>query len=136
MFPPDSKIIIVDDSNFTRTMLTRALKDLGYRKVAEAESVKAAQQYLESQDAAAPVHLIITDLNMPELSGLDLLKWLRAHGAFNSIPVIMLTTAQEKDNIIEAGKLGVSQYMIKPFSAAQLKERLEKTWKNLKPASS
>ena len=129
MFPADSKILIVDDSNFSRTVLKNGLKELKFWKILEADSAKAAKEILtEDAQVKQPVHLMICDVHMPEINGLELLRWLRAQEKIKNMPVIMLTTAQEKSAILEAGKLGVSHYMIKPFDAATLKDRMVSAW--------
>ncbi len=129
MFPVESKILIVDDSHFSRTVLKSGLKEMKYWKILEADSAKAAKSLLqEDEQTKQPVHLMICDVHMPELSGLELLRWVRNQEVIKNLPVIILTTAQEKAAILEAGKLGVSHYMIKPFDAATLKERMASAW--------
>lgn len=129
MFPADAKILIVDDSQFSRKTLKDSLRTLKFWKILEAEDAKSAQQVLmEDEQIKDPVHLIISDLHMPEMNGLDLLKWVRDQDRIKAMPVIILTTVQEKDGILEAGKLGVSHYMIKPFDIATLKDRMVSTW--------
>ena len=129
MFPTDCKIMIVDDSTFARTMLKTSLKELRYWKILEAKDVKEAQQlFAEDEQQKDSVQLLISDLHMPNNSGLDLLRWLRAQEKLKTLPVIILTSSQEKTEILEAGKLGVSHYMIKPFDGATLKEKMSSTW--------
>lgn len=129
MFPVDSKILIVDDSNFSRTVLKGALRDLKYWKIMEANSAMVAKALLvEDEQIKQPVHLMICDVHMPEQTGIDLLRWVRTEERLKTLPVIILTTAQEKAMILEAGKLGVSHYMIKPFEISTLKERMLSAW--------
>jgi two-component system chemotaxis response regulator CheY len=129
MFPVDSKILIVDDSQFARKTLKDSLKILKYWKILEAGDAKSAQSLLmEDEQVKDPVHLIISDLHMPEMDGIELLKWVRGEERIKAMPVIILTTVQEKAGILEAGKLGVSHYMIKPYDLATLKERMISTW--------
>lgn len=129
MFPVDTKILIVDDSQFARKTLKESLRALKYWKIVEATDAKNAQEILmEDEQVRDPVHLMISDLHMPELSGIELLRWVRAQERLNALPVIILTTVQEKDGILEAGKLGVSHYMIKPFDIATLKDRMSSAW--------
>jgi two-component system, chemotaxis family, chemotaxis protein CheY len=129
MFPVDSKILIVDDSHFSRTVMKNGLKDLKFWKILEADSAKAAKKLLmEDEQQKQPIHLMICDVHMPELSGIDLLRWVRNQEAIKNLPVIILTTAQEKTAILEAGKLGVSHYMIKPFDGPTLKDRMISAW--------
>jgi two-component system, chemotaxis family, chemotaxis protein CheY len=129
MFPIDSKILIVDDSNFARSMLKGGLTHLKYWKLLEATTAKAARDLLmEDEQLKDPVHLMITDLHMPDSSGLDLLRWVRTQEKIKSLPVMVLTSSQEKNEILEVGRLGVSHYMIKPFDNATLKDKLNSTW--------
>ena len=129
MFPVDSKILIVDDSNFTRSVLKESLRHMKYWKILEAADARIAQQVLQEEEQVKdPVHLIISDVNMPHMTGLEFLRWLRAQEDFKSIPVIMLTTMQEKGSILEAARLGVSHYMIKPFDISTLRERMQTAW--------
>jgi two-component system chemotaxis response regulator CheY len=129
MFPTDTKVLIVDDSNFARNILKNSLKELGFWKILEADAAKQAQSLLsEEEQVKDPVHLIVTDVHMPEMSGLELLKWIRSHATWKDMPVIILTTSQEKTEILEAGKLGVSHFIIKPFDTATLADRMASTW--------
>lgn len=129
MFPTDSKILIVDDSSFARTMMKNCLRELKYWKILEAADAKQAQTLVvEDEQKKDPVHLAIVDIHMPELNGLGLLKWFREHKSLKSLPVIIVTSSQEKTEILEAGKLGVSHYVVKPFDTLTLKDRIGSTW--------
>lgn len=129
MFPADAKIMIVDDSSFARGSLKSGLKELKYWKILEAGDARSAQSILlEGEQQTDPVQLLFTDLHMPDLGGLALLKWVRGQEKLKDMPVIVLTSSQEKSEILEAGKLGVSHYMIKPFDIATLKNKLTTTW--------
>ena len=129
MFPPDAKILIVDDSNFARSMLKNCLRDLKFWKILEAADAKTAQALmLEDEQQKDPVHLVIVDIHMPDVSGLALLKWLRDREQLKGLPVIIITSSQEKSEILEAGKLGASHYIVKPFDVATLKEKIASTW--------
>lgn len=129
MYPVDAKILIVDDSQYSRHALRDCLISLKFWKILEASDARQAQDLLsEDEQQKDPVHLMISDLHMPEMSGLELLRWVRTQEKYQGLPVIILTTAQEKNGILEAGKLGVSHYMIKPFDVATLKDRMVSTW--------
>ncbi len=129
MFPADSKILIIDDSSFTRSFLKGCLKELGFQKVLEAEKPSVAQSLLTHPDqVTAPVHLMICDIHMPEMTGLDLVRWTRSREELKTLPIIVITTSQEKSDILDAGRLGVSNFIIKPFDAAMLKDRITNTW--------
>lgn len=129
MFPSDSKILVVDDSSFSRNIVKSGLKELQYWKLIEAETAKAAQEaVLDEEKTAQPVQLMICDVHMPEMTGIELLKWVRSREQTKGLPVIILTSSQEKSEVIQAAKLGVSHFMIKPFDVATLKDRLNSAW--------
>ncbi|MGE0528476.1 MAG: response regulator [Bdellovibrionales bacterium] len=129
MFPVASKILIVDDSSFLRTVLKNSFKELQYWKILEAESGKVAKRLLlEDEQKVDPVHLMMLDIHMPEYSGLQLLRWVRAQESLEGLPVIILTSSQERAEVFEAAKMGISHYMIKPFDTPTLGERINSTW--------
>lgn len=129
MFPKDTKILVIDDSTFARGMLKSALKELNYWKILEAKDARMAQALMsEPEQAKEPVHLIMLDIHMPEVTGLSFLNWVRGQSQFKTVPVIVITSSQEKTDILEAGKLGVSHYVVKPFNAKVLEEKLTSTW--------
>lgn len=129
MFPVDAKILVVDDSSFARTMIKNYLRDLKYWKILEASGAEEAKtMFTDDEHIRNPVHLLISDVRMPDQSGIDLLRWVRKQERIQNIPVIMLTASQDKKEILEAGKLGVSHYMIKPFDAEILAERMSSAW--------
>lgn len=129
MFPVDSKILIVDDSSFSRTIVKNGLKELKYWKMFEADTAAKAQIMLAQEfKNNEPIQLLICDIHMPEMNGLELLKWVRAREPFKTMPVIIITSSQEKKEVVEAAKLGVSHFLIKPFGADTLKERLVAAW--------
>jgi two-component system chemotaxis response regulator CheY len=121
---PDSKmrILVVDDFATMRRIVKNILKQLGYENIVEAEDGKAALRVLESQQ----VDFIVSDWNMPNMSGLELLKVIRADEKLKELPFLMVTAEALKENIVEAVKSGVSNYIVKPFTAEVLKEKIEK----------
>jgi len=121
---PDSKmrILVVDDFATMRRIVKNILKQLGYENIVEAEDGKAALRILENQQ----VDFIVSDWNMPNMSGLELLKVVRADEKLKELPFLMVTAEALKENIVEAVKSGVSNYIVKPFTAEVLKEKIEK----------
>jgi two-component system chemotaxis response regulator CheY len=119
---PKAKILIVDDMQTMRRLLKSALNDLGYSNVVDADGGKSALSLLESNDFS----LLITDWNMPDMEGIDLLKAVRADERWKSMPVLMVTAEAKKEQILEAAEAGVNGYVVKPFQPAQLKEKLDK----------
>lgn len=116
------RILIVDDFSTMRRIVKNLLHDLGYANTAEADDGKSAWVALQS----GQFDFVITDWNMPGMTGLDLLKHIRGDARMAQLPVLMVTAEAQRDQIIEAAKSGVNGYIIKPFTAATLKEKLEK----------
>jgi len=120
---PNMKILIVDDFPTMRKIVKGVLKQLGFSNVIEAEDGLKA---LESLRQNPNVEFIVSDWNMPNMTGLEFLKAVRADPKVKHIPFLMITAEAEKENIIEAVKSGVSNYVVKPFNAATLKEKIDK----------
>ena len=114
-------VLIVDDFATMRRILRNILKQLGFTNIIEADDGTTALEVLDKQK----IDLIISDWNMPKMSGLDLLKAVRADDAFKDIPFLMVTAEAQKENIIDAVQAGVSNYIVKPFTAEQISEKLE-----------
>lgn len=115
-------MLIVDDSSTMRRIIKNTLQRLGYEDILEAEHGLQAWEILDSIDE---IKVLITDWNMPEMNGLDLVKKVRADGRFVDIPIIMVTTEGGKAEVITALKAGVNNYIVKPFTPQVLKEKLE-----------
>jgi two-component system, chemotaxis family, chemotaxis protein CheY len=128
IFRPELKILIVDDFPTMRRIVKTLLRQLGFKDFNESEDGEKA--YSEIQ-AHGKYELIVSDWNMPNMTGLELLRTVRADERFKHIPFLMVTAEAEKENIIEAVKAGVSNYVVKPFTAQTLKEKLEKIEANL-----
>jgi two-component system chemotaxis response regulator CheY len=121
------KILIVDDFATMRKVIRNLLKQGGFENIVEAEDGVAALKVLESQK----VDFIISDWNMPNMSGLELLKAVRADEELKEMPFLMVTAEALKDNIVAAVKAGVSNYIVKPFTAEVLNEKIEKIVKSM-----
>lgn len=122
MFAPNTKILIVDDMMTMRKLVSKICKELGFTDLTEASDGAKAYELISS--ANPPFGLVISDWNMPQTTGLDLLKRVRAESRFAQTPFLMVTAEAEQHQIMEAVKAGVSGYVIKPFSADILKEKL------------
>ncbi len=118
----DLKFLVVDDFSTMRRIIKNLLHDLGYQNVSEADDGTTALPMLQGGD----VDFLITDWNMPGMPGLDLLKAVRSDPKLAKLPVLMLTAEAKREQIVEAAQAGVSGYVIKPFTAETLKEKLEK----------
>lgn len=118
----DLKFLVVDDFSTMRRIIKNLLNDLGYANVTEADDGQSALPLLKNGD----FDFLITDWNMPGMPGLELLKQVRADPRLAPLPVLMLTAEAKREQIIEAAQAGVSGYVIKPFTAATLKEKIDK----------
>lgn len=116
------KLLVVDDSSTMRRIIKNTLQRLGYEDILEAENGVEAWQLL---DTTEDIKILITDWNMPEMNGLDLVKKVRADARYGEIPIIMVTTEGGKAEVITALKAGVNNYIVKPFTPQVLKEKLE-----------
>lgn len=122
---PNMKVMVVDDMSTMRRIIKNILKQLGFVNVEEAEN---------GQEALAKMRVggfgfVISDWNMPVMSGIELLRAIRADETLKSIPVLMVTAEAQKENIIEAIQAGVSNYIVKPFTAEVLQEKMNKIFK-------
>jgi two-component system chemotaxis response regulator CheY len=117
----------VDDFSTMRRIIKNLLRDLGFTNTAEADDGVTALPMLQSGN----FELLVTDWNMPGMQGIDLLRAVRADPKLASLPVLMVTAEQKKEQIIEAAKAGVNGYIVKPFTAATLKEKLEKIFERI-----
>ncbi|MGC8719167.1 MAG: response regulator [Thermodesulforhabdaceae bacterium] len=118
----DMTVLVVDDFATMRRIIRNILRDLEFKKILEAEDGTAAVDILKTQK----VDLIISDWNMPKMTGLELLKWVRSNEDTKDIPFLMVTAEAQKENVIEAVKAKVSNYIVKPFTAQTLAEKIEK----------
>jgi two-component system, chemotaxis family, chemotaxis protein CheY len=116
------KVLVVDDSSTMRRIIANTLKQLGQETLVEAGDGLEALAQLQNE---AGIELILTDWNMPNMNGLDFLKKAKASPAHASIPVVMVTTEAEKGNVILALKSGAKNYIVKPFTAEVLREKLK-----------
>ena len=122
--PPDTKFLVVDDMATMRRIIKSLLTQLGYKNIDEAEDGKEALNKLKSQK----YDFVITDWNMPNMTGLELVQEIRKDPELKHLPVLMVTAEAKKENVIAAIKAGVNNYVVKPFTAETLKEKIEKVW--------
>lgn len=121
------KILVVDDFSTMRRIVKNLLKDLGFTNTVEADDGKTALPKLQ----AGGIDFLITDWNMPGMTGIDLLKAVRSDTELANIPVLMVTAEAKREQIIRAAQAGVNGYVIKPFTAATLKEKIEKIFERI-----
>ena len=122
---PKMKILVVDDMVTMRKIVKNILKQLGFVHIDEAENGQEALQKLRS-DAFG---FVVSDWNMPVMTGIDLLRAIRADEKLKAIPVLMVTAEAQQSNLIEAVQAGVSNYIVKPFTAETMQEKLGKLFK-------
>ncbi|MEY4589774.1 MAG: hypothetical protein RL497_1850 [Pseudomonadota bacterium] len=121
------KILIVDDFSTMRRIIKNLLRDLGFTNTHEADDGITALPMLRSGDFA----FLVTDWNMPGMTGINLLKEVRADPKLVSLPVLMVTAEAKRDQIIEAAQAGVNGYVVKPFTAQVLKEKIDKIFERV-----
>jgi len=121
------KILVVDDFSTMRRIVKNLLKDLGFTNTVEADDGKTALPILQ----AGGIDFLVTDWNMPGMTGIDLLKAVRSDPEMVDLPVLMVTAEAKREQIIMAAQAGVNGYVIKPFTAATLKEKIEKIFERI-----
>lgn len=121
------KILIVDDFSTMRRIIKNLMRDLGFNNTSEADDGKTALPMLQNGD----FDFLITDWNMPGMQGIDLLKAVRADQKLAKLPVLMVTAEAKREQIVEAAQAGVNGYVVKPFTAATLKEKIDKIFERI-----
>ncbi|WP_425434012.1 chemotaxis response regulator CheY [Oceanisphaera psychrotolerans] len=121
------KILIVDDFSTMRRIIKNLLRDLGFNNTHEADDGTTALPMLKSGD----FDFVVTDWNMPGMQGIDLLRAIRADDKLKHLPVLMVTAEAKREQIITAAQAGVNGYVVKPFTATTLKEKLEKVFERI-----
>jgi two-component system chemotaxis response regulator CheY len=121
------KILIVDDFSTMRRIIKNLLRDLGFTNTAEADDGLTALPMLQN----GSFDFLVTDWNMPGMSGIDLLRAVRADERLKHMPVLMVTAESKRDQIIEAAQAGINGYVVKPFTALVLKETIEKIFERV-----
>jgi two-component system, chemotaxis family, chemotaxis protein CheY len=122
MFNPEMEVLIVDDASAMRRIIRGLLKELGFKNMREAENGELALEELKKKKA----DFVVSDWNMPVMTGIDLLKAIRADDGLKTTPVLMVTAEAKQENIVEAVQAGVNNYIVKPFNAQTLQEKLNK----------
>lgn len=121
------KILVVDDFSTMRRIIKNLLKDLGFSNIQEADDGSTALPMLQQGD----FDFVVTDWNMPGMQGIDLLRAIRADDKLKHLPVLMVTAEAKKEQIVAAAQAGVNGYVVKPFTAGTLKEKLERIFERL-----
>ena len=121
------KILVVDDFSTMRRIIKNLLRDLGFNNTQEADDGLTALPKLQ----AGGFDFLVTDWNMPGMQGIDLLKAVRADEKLKHMPVLMVTAESKREQIIEAAQAGVNGYIVKPFTAGTLNEKLQKIFERI-----
>jgi two-component system chemotaxis response regulator CheY len=121
------KVLVVDDFSTMRRIVKNLLRDLGFTNISEADDGSTALPMLQGGD----FDFVVTDWNMPGMQGIDLLKAIRADASLSHIPVLLITAEAKKEQIVMAAQAGVNGYIVKPFTAATLKTKLDKIFERL-----
>ena len=121
------KILVVDDFSTMRRIIKNLLRDLGFNNTAEADDGATALPALQNGN----FDFLVTDWNMPGMQGIDLLKAVRSDPKLAKLPVLMVTAESKRDQIVEAAQAGVNGYIVKPFTAVTLKEKIEKIFERI-----
>ncbi len=124
MLDLNMKVLVVDDFATMRRILRNILKQIGFTNINEADDGKSALKMLRKER----FDLVMCDWNMPEMPGIELLKAVRSDEELKDLPFVMVTAEAQKENILEAVKAGVSNYVVKPFTAETIGEKLEKVF--------
>lgn len=125
------KILIVDDFSTMRRIIKNLLRDLGFDNTAEADDGQTALPILQS----GKIDFLVTDWNMPVMNGIELLRAVRADAALASMPVLMVTAEQKRDQIVEAAEAGVNGYIVKPFTSDVLREKIDKIFERVQASA-
>lgn len=123
----DMKILVVDDHETMRRIVCSVLNGLGFNNIKTADDGATALPMLETGN----FDFMISDWNMPIMQGIDLLKKVRAHDRLSSLPVLMVTAEAKPEQVVEAAKAGVNDYVVKPFNAATLDKKINKVFSKL-----
>ena len=123
----DMKILIVDDFSTMRRIIKNLLRDLGFNNTHEADDGNTALPMLKSGN----FDFLVTDWNMPGMQGIDLLRAVRADENLSTLPVLLVTAESKKDQIVMAAEAGVNGYIVKPFNAATLEEKITKIFERI-----
>jgi two-component system chemotaxis response regulator CheY len=127
MTDKNMRFLVVDDFSTMRRIVRNLLKELGFTNVDEAEDGQVALHKLKTQH----FDFVVSDWNMPNMTGIELLRAVRADGQLKGLPFLMITAEAKRENIIEAATAGASGYIVKPFTAATLEEKLGKIFQNM-----
>lgn len=123
MFPPDARILVADDMNSVREVIIEMFNAIGFNDIVQCKD--GAEAWEQIQNSNPPISLVVSDLNMPNSSGLDLLLRIRSSEQHKNLPFLMMSAVSEQKNIISSMKAGADYYLVKPFQMADLVSKLK-----------
>ena len=124
---PQAKMLLVDDFSMVRASIKNILKDLGITNIHEAKDGQQALDLLsEAQSNKDPFDLVFCDWNMPNMSGIEMLKEVKAKPELSDLPIVMVTAERDRANVVQALKQGAKDYVVKPFNKAQISKKIER----------
>lgn len=132
MFPTKTHILLIEDTNWTRILISKYLRLLEFTNISEVANCTDGKKILEASLEANPVGLLITDIRMPNITGLEFVKSLRSDPRFEKLPVIFLSGSWDPSMIQVSISLGVSEFIVKPATPAVVLKKLQNAWENLK----
>ena len=127
----DMKILVVDDFSTMRRIIKNLLSELGFTNMSEADDGKTAWPMLQN----GGFDFLVTDWNMPGMTGLELLKQVRADDSLKTLPVLLVTAESKREQIVEAAQAGVNGYIVKPFTAKTLKEKIDRIFERIETSA-
>lgn len=126
MFTPETKFLVVDDFKTMRAIVKRSLQQMGYLNIEEAEDGQQALEMLQNAvTSGKPFQCVVSDWNMPRLTGIELLKKVRGDTVMKTLPFVLVTAENEQKQVVDAAMAGVSNYIVKPFTPADFQKKLE-----------
>ena len=126
MFPSETRILVIDDMPSIRDLVKNHLKAMGFKSIQEAsDGEETLRMLIQNNTPSNSIQLVISDWNMPNMKGIDLLKHVRATAEWANLPFVLLTSEAERDQVTEAVLAGASQYIVKPFSAKIFEDKLK-----------
>ena len=132
MFPKNTKVLVVDDMSTMRRIIKNSLSDLGMENIVEAgDGVAAWEKIEQSLSEESPIEIVLSDWNMPNMPGIELLEKMRGDDRTKTLPFLMLTAKSEPNELEEAKGCGANGYLTKPFSSGELEEELEIVYKDI-----
>jgi two-component system, chemotaxis family, chemotaxis protein CheY len=137
MFPPDTRFLVVDDMESVRELVREQLVRMGFTRFVQAKNGNEAWEIIVKEYAANnPIQVVLSDWNMPFLSGIELLKKVRSTPQFANLPFLLITAEGEKRQVLEAIKMKVTEFMVKPIASKAFQQKLESAWEKVSAAKS